>query len=284
MVSKFGCTQRWNGMPMNVLDVENVSASHNGALAINKISFNVREGDLLGIVGPNGAGKTTLFRAILGLQQYQGKIKLFGYEGNQYASLLSMVGYVPQKVNFESNFPATVYDVVEMGLLPEKKLKKGAMLIQNCGCCWNRIFGASSKNSEKIETALEIVGLESLRNRRISELSGGEQQRTFIASALVKEPVLLILDEPVTGIDMEVQNKFYSVLQKINKENKITIIWASHDLTAISDHATKVACMNRDLFFHGEKEEFFSNKDLLKTYSESAMQMHMHNHNHNHEV
>ncbi len=267
-------------MPMNVLDVENVSASHNGTLAINKISFSVKEGDLLGIVGPNGAGKTTLFRAILGLQNYQGKIRLFGYEGSQYAALLPMVGYVPQKVSFESNFPATVFDVVGMGLLPKKKLQRGVALIQGCGCNWNRIFGESSKNTEKIGKALEIVGLEHLRDRRISELSGGEQQRTFIASALVKEPVLLILDEPVTGVDMEVQNKFYSVIRKINKENKITIIWASHDLTAISDYATKVACMNRDLFFHGEKEEFFSNKDLLKTYSESAMQMHMHNHSH----
>ncbi len=267
-------------MPMNVLDVENVSASHNGILAINKISFNVQEGDLLGIVGPNGAGKTTLFRSILGLQNYQGKIKLFGYEGTQYASLLPMVGYVPQKVSFEPNFPATVYDVVEMGLLPEKKLKKAATLIQNHGCRWNRIFGASARDVEKIQKVLEIVGLESLRNRRICELSGGEQQRTFIASALVKEPVLLILDEPVTGVDMEVQTKFYSVLRKINKENKITIIWASHDLTAISENATNVACMNREIFFHGKKDEFFSNKDLLKTYSESAMQMHMHNHSH----
>jgi zinc transport system ATP-binding protein len=151
-------------------------------------------------------------------------------------------------------------------------------LIQSCGCCWNRIFGSSNKESEKIEKVLEIVELESLKDRRINELSGGEQQRTFIAKALVKEPVLLILDEPVTGVDVEVQNKFYSVIRKINKENKITVIWASHDLTAISDHATKVACMNRDLFFHGEKNEFFSNKDLLKTYSESAMQMHMHHH------
>ncbi len=265
---------------MNVLDVENISVRHGNTLAINKISFSVKEGDLLGIVGPNGAGKTTLFRAILGLQSYEGKIRLFGYEGNQYTSLLSMVGYVPQKVSFEPNFPATVFDVVGMGLLSKKKLRKGAMLIQSCGCCWNRMFGESSKNNEKIEKALEIVGLENLRDRRISELSGGEQQRTFIASALVKEPVLLILDEPVTGVDMEVQNKFYSVIKKINKENKITIIWASHDLTAISDYATKVACMNRDLFFHGIKEEFFSNKDLLKTYSESAMQMHMHNHSH----
>jgi zinc transport system ATP-binding protein len=265
-------------MSMNVLDVENVSVNHNGTLAINNISFIVQEGDLLGVVGPNGAGKTTLFRAILGLQSYQGKIKLFGYEGHQYDTLLPMIGYVPQKVNFESNFPATVFDVVALGTLSEKKLRKGARLIQSCGCCWNRIFGTSSKNSEKIEKVLEIVGLESLRNRRISELSGGEQQRTFIAKALVKEPVLLIMDEPVTGVDMEVQNKFYSVIRRINKENKVTIIWASHDLTAISDHATKVACMNRDLFFHGEKDEFFSNKDLLKTYSESAMQMHMHHH------
>jgi zinc transport system ATP-binding protein len=265
-------------MPMNALEVENVSVSHNGVLAVNKISFTVQEGNLLGIVGPNGAGKTTLFRAILGLQSYQGKIKLFGYEGSQYNTLLPMIGYVPQKVNFESNFPATVYDVVAMGILPKKKLAKGAVLIQNCGCCWNRIFAKSSKNHEKIEEALRIVGLESFRDRRISELSSGEQQRAFIAKALVKEPLLMILDEPVTGVDMEVQNKFYSVLRKINKENKITIVWSSHDLTAISDLATRVACMNRELFFHGEKEEFFANKDLLKLYSESAMQLHMHKH------
>src|SRR2546427_370987 len=173
-------------MPVNALDVENVSVNHNGVLAVNKISFSVQEGDLLGIVGPNGAGKTTLFRAILGLQSF--------------------------------------------------------------------------------------------KDRRISELSGGEQQRAFIAKALVKEPLLMILDEPVTGVDMDVQNKFYAVLKKINKENKITIVWSSHDLNAISDLATRIACMNRDLFFHGEKEEFFANKDLLKTYSESAMQLHMHKH------
>ncbi|HXX05322.1 MAG TPA: ATP-binding cassette domain-containing protein, partial [Candidatus Bathyarchaeia archaeon] len=124
---------------MNVLDIEKVSVSHNGALAINNISFSVREGDLLGVVGPNGAGKTTLFRAILGLNSYQGKIKLFGYEGHEYNMLLPMIGYVPQKVNFEPNFPATVFDVVALGILPEKKLREGAKLIQSRGCSWNRV-------------------------------------------------------------------------------------------------------------------------------------------------
>ena len=124
----------------SVLEVEDLSIGYNGHLAVDKISFDVQEGDLLGIVGPNGAGKTTLFRAILGLQQYSGKIKLFGFEGSKYRSLLPLIGYVPQKVAFEPNFPATVYDIVSMGVISDKKLVKGAKLIQQCGCCWNRIY------------------------------------------------------------------------------------------------------------------------------------------------
>jgi zinc transport system ATP-binding protein len=266
-------------MPMNVLEVHDVSAGYKGTLALDKINFSVEEGDLLGIVGPNGAGKTTLFRAILGLQNYEGSIKLFGCEGKQYYALLPMVGYVPQRVNFERNFPATASDVVAMGMLSERGLKKRMHILRASGCNLDRIHTPSRTGTEKVEEALKIVGLESFKDRRIGELSGGEQQRAFIAKALVNEPLLLILDEPVTGIDVEIQNKFYSMLDKINKENGITIVWSSHDLTAISRLANKVACINRNLFFHGEKTEFFTNKDLLKTYAESAMQLHMHNHN-----
>ena len=262
----------------SVLEVEDLSIGYNNHLAVDKISFDVQEGDLLGIVGPNGAGKTTLFRAILGLQQYSGKIKLFGFEGSKYRSLLPLIGYVPQKVAFEPNFPATVYDIVSMGMVSEKKLFKGAKLIQQCGCCWNRIYKKIGNNDDKITEALKTVGLESLRNRRIGELSGGELQRVFIAKSLVKDPLLLILDEPVTSVDVESQNKFYNVIKKINEENNITIVWSSHDLDAISKYANRVACMNKKLFFHGEKEKFFSDKELLKTYTESSMQMHMHHH------
>lgn len=263
---------------MNALDVSDVSIRYNGQLAVDKINFTVKEGDLLGIVGPNGAGKTTLFRAILGLQNYIGSIKIFGYEGRNYYPLLPLVGYVSQKVAFEQNFPATVQEVVSMGLLSEKKSLRGAILLQNCGYEWNRIYKKLEKDSDKVLEVLRTVGLESLKDRRIGELSGGELQRVFIAKALVKDPVLLILDEPVTGVDVDAQNKFYNLMQTINKENKITIVWSSHDLEAISKLTNKVACMNRKLFFHGEKEEFFSNKELLKTYAESAMQMHMHDH------
>ncbi len=263
---------------MNVLEVANVSIKYNSHFAVDKINFDVKEGDLLGIVGPNGAGKTTLFRAIIGLQGYSGSIKVFGYEGKSYYPLLPMIGYVSQKVNFEQNFPATVEEIVSMGLVPEKTFRGGEALLKKCGCSWNRTYKKLESDYDKILEVLRTVGLDSLKDRRIGELSGGELQRVFIAKALVKDPVLLILDEPVTGVDVDAQNKFYTLLQKINKENKITIVWSSHDLEAISKLANKVACMNRKLFFHGQKEEFFSNKDLLKTYAESAMQMHMHDH------
>lgn len=265
---------------MNVLQVSDVSIRYNGHVAVEKINFDVQEGDLLGIVGPNGAGKTTLFRAIIGLQNYVGKITLFGYEGKNYSPLLPLIGYVSQKVSFEPNFPITVSEVVAMGLLPEKKLESGKALLQKCNYTWNRIYKKIEKDNDKVFQVLKTVGLESLKDRRIGELSGGELQRVFIAKVLVKDPVLLILDEPVTGVDVDAQNKFYSLLQKINQENKITIVWSSHDLEAISKLANRVACMNRKLFFHGQKEEFFSNKELLKTYAESAMQMHMHDHGH----
>ena len=263
---------------MKALEVADVSISYNGSLAIDKVSFDVNEGDLLGIVGPNGAGKTTLFRAILGLQGYTGVIKLFGYEAKKYYPLLPLIGYVSQKVNFEPNFPATVSEVVAMGLLSEKKLDKISALLQKNGYSWNRVYSKLDKNSEKVLEALKTVNLDSLKDRRIGQLSGGELQRVFIAKALVKDPILMILYEPVTGVDVDTQTKFYNVIKKINEENKITIVWSSHDLEAIAKLANRVACMNRQLFFHGQKEEFFSNKDLLKTYTESAMQMHMHHH------
>ncbi|WKT58599.1 ATP-binding cassette domain-containing protein [Candidatus Nitrosotenuis chungbukensis] len=109
---------------MNVLEVSDVSIKYNGHLAVDKINFDVKEGDLLGIVGPNGAGKTTLFKAIIGLQNHSGKIKLFGYDEADYQPLLPLIGYVSQKVSFEPNFPATVSEVVSMGLIPEKNYAK----------------------------------------------------------------------------------------------------------------------------------------------------------------
>jgi zinc transport system ATP-binding protein len=218
----------------------------------------VKEGDLLGIIGPNGAGKTTLFSCMLGLiEDYDGRIEILGEDIKKHRSILQHIGYVPQKKSIEQGFPATVEEIVSLG-------------------------ATKKRSKENIASAIETVDLAELKRRRIGELSGGQQQRVFIAKALVNEPKLLILDEPATGIDVETQNKFYSLIRKLNKENGITIIWASHDLEAINSLANKVACINRNMVFHGESRDFFENPELLKKYSESSMQAHMHDHHHHH--
>jgi zinc transport system ATP-binding protein len=216
------------------------------------------EGDLLGMIGPNGAGKTTLFSCMLGLlSDYTGTIKIFGQDIRKNSDALKKIGYIQQKKAIEQNFPATVEEIVSLGF-------------------------SGKVSGGKIAAARETVGMAALKERRIGELSGGQQQRVLIAKAIVNNPKLLILDEPATGIDLETQNKFYALLKKLNQEEKITIIWASHDLDAVNKLASSVACINRSMFFHGKAHEFFENPDLLKAYSESSMQAHMHLHDHDH--
>jgi zinc transport system ATP-binding protein len=247
---------------MQVVEIDRLSYAYSGNLVLNNISFSIGEGDILGMIGPNGAGKTTLFSCMLGLlDDYMGTIKIFGENiKNKNSKVFKSIGYIPQKKTIEQNFPATVEEIVSLGI--------------------TTITGKIAR--EKIASALETVGLLVQKDRRVGELSGGQQQRVLIAKAMVNNPKLLILDEPVTGIDLETQNKFYSLLKKLNQENKITIIWASHDLDAVNKLATSVACINRSMFFHGQTHEFFENPDLLKAYSESSMQAHMHLHNHAH--
>jgi zinc transport system ATP-binding protein len=246
---------------MQIVEINRLSYAYSGNLVLSNISFTVDEGDILGIIGPNGAGKTTLFSCMLGLRDdYTGTIRILGEDiKKKNSKIFKSIGYIQQKKTVDQNFPATVEEIVSLGI---------------------SVAGKNSK--EKIDLALETIGLRAQKDRRVGELSGGQQQRVLIAKAMVNDPKLLILDEPATGIDLEMQNKFYSLLKKLNQENKITIIWASHDLDAVNKLATSVACINRSMFFHGQAYEFFENPDLLKAYSESSMQAHMHLHNHTH--
>ena len=236
-----------------IVDIENLSIDYSGIKALDGISFGIDEGDFLGIIGPNGAGKSTLFKCMLGLQtQYDGTIKVFGNDIRDSKKYLLQIGYVPQKPVVDRNFPATIREVLSMS--------------QN------------SSDPKKVEEALQKVWMHELADRRIGDLSVGQQQRVFIAKALVNSPKILVLDEPVTGIDQYNQDLFFQILGELNKKEKISIIWSSHDLDAVERLANKVACLNRTLFFHGVSEEFFSDDEMLKKYSETSMQMHMHHH------
>jgi zinc transport system ATP-binding protein len=239
---------------LNIVEIEHLTVHYPDVKALDDVSFTVNKGDFLGIIGPNGAGKSTLFASMLGLNtKYKGTIKFFGKDIRKSKDYLKEIGYVPQKPIFEKNFPATVNDVVRMGLRQESDVNK-------------------------IDEILQQLWIHELSKKRIGELSGGQQQRVFIAKALVNNPKLLILDEPVTGIDQQSIELFYSILRELNSKQKITIIWSSHDLDAVNQLANHVACLNRTLFFHGESDEFFNNDELVKQYSEASMQEHMHHH------
>ncbi len=239
---------------LKVVEINNLTVQYPDVKALDDVSLVVNQGDFLGIIGPNGAGKSTLFASMLGLNtKYKGTIKFFDEDIKKSKNYLKELGYVPQKPIFEKNFPVTVTDVVRMGLRKES-------------------------DENKIDKILQQLWIHELRNRRIGELSGGQQQRVFIAKALVNNPKILILDEPVTGIDQQSIDLFYSILRELNSKQKITIIWSSHDLDAVNKLANHVACLNRTLFFHGESEKFFSDDELVKQYSEASMQEHMHHH------
>jgi len=236
-----------------IVDIEKLSVDYAGIKALDGISFGIDEGDFLGIIGPNGAGKSTLFMCMLGLHtQYDGTIKFFDQDIKDSKKYLSQIGFVPQKPVIDKNFPATVREIVSMS--------------QN------------SNDSEKVEDVLQKVWMHELADRRIGDLSIGQQQRIFIAKALVNSPRILILDEPVIGLDVYNQDLFFQILSELNTKDKISIIWSSHDLDAVERLANKVACLNKTLFFHGISEEFFSDDEMLKKYSETSMQMHMHHH------
>ncbi|MDB4840125.1 metal ABC transporter ATP-binding protein [Nitrosopumilus sp.] len=239
---------------LNAVEISNLTVKYPEVVALDDVSFVIKQGDFLGIIGPNGAGKSTLFDSMLGLNTtYTGTIKFFDEDIKKSKTYHQEIGYVPQKPEFESNFPATVSDVVRMGL--RKK-----------------------SDDKKVDEILQQLMLHELRDRRIGALSGGQLQRVFIAKALVHDPKILILDEPNTGVDQQSINLFFGILKELNSKQGITIIWSSHDLDAVNKLANHVACLNRTLFFHGESEKFFSDDDLVKQYSEASMQEHMHHH------
>lgn len=239
---------------MQIVKVSSVSFEYGSEKILDDISFSVDEGDFLGIIGPNGAGKTTLFFCMLGLiDGYNGKIKIFGEDIRRNKKILKQIGYIPQRKSIDTRFPLTIKELVSLS-------------ITNKSYVYN------------VDKVLRYVDLYDNRNKIIGQLSGGQQQRVLIAKALVNNPKMLMLDEPTNGLDQTSQDNFYLFLKQLNDEEKITIIWTSHDLDAVNQLSNKISCINKKMFYHGTKDDFFSNDNNLKKYSESQMQIHMHSH------
>ncbi|MDA1257321.1 MAG: metal ABC transporter ATP-binding protein [Chloroflexi bacterium] len=210
--------------------------SYGGEPAVEDVSFRIRQGDFAAVLGPNGSGKTTLLRLAIGLlKPARGKVELFGESSSRFRDW-SRVGYVPQRVEgLGLRFPATVEEIVEHGLYR--------------GFDPLAIFRRHGR-SEVLE-AMEFAGIAHLRSRPIESLSVGQRQRALIARAIVGQPELLFLDEPVSGVDAAGRDRFHELIASLNKDHGMTVFMISHDIGAVMQGATVCACVNRTMVFHG---------------------------------
>ena len=226
---------------MSLLSFENLSIGYENNIILKNLSFAIEKGDYVAILGENGAGKSTLLKTMLGLiEPLNGKI-VFDKEVKK-----DEVGYLPQQTVVQRDFPASVWEVVLSGCLAKNGL---------------RPFYTKA-DRELAKANIEKMGLQGFEKKCYRELSGGQQQRVLLARALCSSNKILVLDEPVTGLDPKVTNQLYEIVDNLHQEG-MTIIMISHDLHVL-EHANKVLHLGRDVFF-GDKDEYF------KSYSYQAL-------------
>lgn len=231
---------------INAISIKGLLVTSEGHILLDNVFLELDEGDFLGLIGPNGGGKSTLLKVILGLvKPDHGEVRIFGLYPEQGRK---HIGYMPQKTLFDSNFPVNALDVVLMGRYGQRGIL--------------RKF--TEEDKEAAFDALESLGMKDHANRQIGSLSGGEQQRIFVARSLVSQPRILLLDEPTSGVDAAQECAFYELLSQLNKTKKMTIVLVSHDVTAVSKHVNKIACLNRRIFYHGSKE--LTAEEIEKAY------------------
>ena len=230
-----------------LIEVSGLGVEYSGVRALDDVSFDVNYGDFLAVVGPNGAGKSTLFSCILGLNtEYNGVVRIFGHDVRKSSASLKEVGYVPQSIRFERNFPLTVREVIRLGIWRDTK-------------------------EERVDEIMQTFHIYDIRKKRIGELSGGQQQRVFIAKAMVNDPKLLILDEPTNGIDQASMTVFHDILKDLNSNHGVTILWSSHDLDAISALTNRVVCIAKKMYYCGPARQFFEDESFVCMRTGEAM-------------
>ena len=228
---------------MAYITCKDLSLGYDGKVIISNLNFEVNKGDYLCIVGENGTGKSTLMKTLLHLQEkISGEIQrgdgLKPYE----------IGYLPQQTLVQKDFPATVWEIVLSGTLPS--------------CGKRPFYGKVQK--EKARKQMEKLGIWNLRKRCYRNLSGGQQQRALLARALCATSKIILLDEPVTGLDPKVTLEFYELLSELNKTG-ITVIMVSHDLQAIS-YASHILHLDKTKSFFGTKQEYLEKDRWLERH------------------
>lgn len=236
-------------MTSPVLEADHVSFTY----GVDDVSFSIAPGEFVALVGPNGAGKSTLLRLLLGLlEPTAGQVRVFGAAPGDLKDRWRL-GYVPQRFVVPADLPATVEEVVAAGRLARTG--------------WRRRMRAEDR--VEIEHAMTAVALDDLRKRPVRELSGGQQQRAFIAKALAGQPELLVLDEPVAGVDAESQERFRDSVVHNVREHGAAVLLVSHELGAVAEDLDRVIVLRAGhIFFDGPPAELSARGVSLGVHSE----------------
>ena len=234
------------------LEVRDLSAGYGERAAIEGISFAIQPGQMIAVIGPNGAGKSTLFKAILGLiPRQRGEILL---HEKPALSQRALMGYLPQVEDINRDFPVLVEDVVMMGCYPRVG--------------WCRRPGPADQHS--VRQALARVDLLPRAQTQIGQLSGGQLQRALLARVLAQDAHLLLLDEPVSGVDTASQHAIFTLLEDL-RENGKTVVLATHDLNCVIDRFDQVLCINKRMIAYGPPSVLFREDILEQTYGHHLM-------------
>jgi zinc transport system ATP-binding protein len=235
-----------------VIALSDVTFGYTASPVVEDISLTIDPGEYVAVVGPNGSGKSTLMKLMLGLLRPDaGTAHIFGEPSHRFDDG-ARIGYVAQHASASKEMPITVREVVKMGRFPHVG------------------FGRlGDEDKEIVDEALRTVGMTGFADRRVTQLSGGQRQRAFIARALASEADLLVLDEPTVGVDAESVEAFYDLLASLN-DSGITILLIEHDLGAVTQHAERVVCLNRELYFDGPTDEFVESDALGRAFGTAA--------------
>jgi manganese/iron transport system ATP-binding protein len=229
-----------------ILDVHKLNVRYNGRYALENVSFHLHVGERVAVVGPNGAGKSTLFKVVAGvLQPASGEVTIYGSTPSGHVC----IAYVPQRSQVDWSFPVSVADVVMMGRIAKLGLLG-----------WPR-----KRDWELVHNALETVNLSDLSKRQISQLSGGQQQRMFIARALAQEAELMLMDEPLTGLDAPSQENILSLLDELKRQN-VTVMVATHDLEQAAQYFDRIMLLNHQLIGFGTVDTVLTTEKLIRAY------------------
>ena len=217
---------------MELLEVKNLKVSYSNHIALENINFKVNEGEYICLVGENGSGKSTLVKTIVGLhKEDSGSVDM--------KISLDEVSYLAQTNLKDLDFPATAKEIILSGTQKHGK------------------FPFYTKADKEIyKRVISELKIEDIQNKRIGDLSGGQKQRVLIARALIREPKLLILDEPSTGLDYNITKELYRILKELNKQKNMTIIMATHDLDEIDHDKARIICLAKTIKYDGDIENW----------------------------